>query len=99
MITSCSIRRVVFFIYTNIYVYNKRKHEAKASSLLDHLGHLGHFDVPIFDAEAQVFDARSFILRSLMLSSRCSISELRCRSFDSRYLIFDAKVIKIRKID
>ena len=41
-----------------IYIYPWHKDEAKALSLLDHFG---HFDVPLFDAKAQVFDPRSSI--------------------------------------
>ena len=40
---------------------------AEALSLLDHFG---HFDVPIFDDKAQVFDPRFLILRSSMLKPR-----------------------------
>ena len=53
---------------------------SQASSLLDRIG---HFDVPIFDAKAQVLDSRSLILRSLLLKSRSSISVLRYPSFDA----------------
>ena len=42
-----------------IYIYTRRKDGAKAPSLLDHVGYV---DVPIFDAEAQVFDPRALIL-------------------------------------
>ena len=72
-------------MYIYIYIYTRRKDEAKASSLLDHFG---HFDAPalrcqssglrIFDAKAQVFDPRFLFLQSLMLKPRSSISELRC---------------------
>ena len=38
-------------IHIYIYIYTRCKDEAKASSLFDHFG---QFDVPIFDAKAQV---------------------------------------------
>ena len=80
-----------------VYVYTRRKDEARASSVLDRFG---HFDVPIFDAKAQVFDPRFFIFRSLMLKPRSSISELRCYvEAPTLDALFNAKVTKCRKLD
>ena len=42
-----------------IYIYTRRKDAAQAPSLLDPFG---HFDVPTFDAKAQVFDPWCSIL-------------------------------------
>ena len=63
------------------------------TSLLDNFD---HFDIPIFDAKAQVFNPRSWILRALMLKPRFSISDLRFWSPDSPYRIFDAKAQPLR---
>ena len=76
--------------YNILYIYIRRRDGAKALSLLDHFG---HFDVSIFDAEAQVFgpfdslifdspifdaEAQIFGCRYLMLTPRLLLSDPRC---------------------
>ena len=68
-------------MYIYIYVYTRRKDGAKTPSLLDHFG---HFDVPVLDAKAHVFDPRLVILRSAMLKPRSSISDAEAPTLDSR---------------
>ena len=52
---------IYIYIYVYIYIYTRRKDGVKASSLLDRFG---QFDVPTFDAKAQVFDP-CFLLSDL----------------------------------
>ena len=52
---SSSLLGVACCTYAYIYIYTRRKDGAKVPSLVDHFG---SFDVPIFDAKAQVFDPR-----------------------------------------